>query len=215
MMSNECIYTVAQMLLQKKQNIVKVLIFLSLYQKKFQTFNHVSAKGLAPPLSLWHGKDPITNQTLIHAVNTIVHPQPLAISSHSKCSACVSTARSHACVHVHPCTRKGQLSCPTAAPVRPAALACQGARDADARRQTRRAAARSSRARITARRTSASPPRARYKTPPRTNHMLALRRAGSLPPPIHLAYVRSPGRVQRPLEEEVTLLPEALSYSPR
>lgn len=157
-----------------KQIIVKVLIFLSLDQKKsFKVSTMFLPKGLAPhPLSLCHGKDPITNQTFTLSTPslspTTYHLKP------SKWSACVSTARSHACVHVHPCTRKGQLSCPTAAPVRPAArLPVPGTRmlAKPGERLRPRADHGATHVRL---------PTARYKTPPRTAHKRST--APALPP---------------------------------
>jgi hypothetical protein len=185
-----------------KQIIVKGLIFLSLDQKSFKSFYHVSAKRVSAtsPFSVsWEGSN---HQSNIHAVNTIV------IANHLPSQAipnarhvCQLPEATHASMSIH-ARAKGNSPVP---PPRPYVqlLACQ----CQARGCSPNPASGCARARITARRTSASPPRAiRPRRGPPTS---APPRRLSLPPPIHLAYVRSPGRAQHPLEEEVTLLPEA------
>lgn len=182
------------MLLQTNKLLSKKLFFLSLCQKKkVKNFYHdfcrsVSAATASPFLCV-NGKDRIPNQTFMLSTPSS-SPTTLTISSHPKCSACVSTARSHACVHVHPSmhTQRATLMSIQLLARLPGTPAKPGER-------LRAAAARGSR------RDARPPPPPRAIRPRRgpTTTSAPLRRPAPSPA----------GLRQHPLEEEVPLLPEA------
>jgi hypothetical protein len=162
-------------------------------KKKLKISTMISAEVLAPPqhplfsVSMGRIESPIKHSCCQHHRSS---PTTLTISSHPKCSACVSTARSHACVHVHPSmhTQRATLMSIQLLARLPGTPAKPGER-------LRAAAARGSR------RDARPPPPPRAIRPRRgpTTTSAPLRRPAPSPA----------GLRQHPLEEEVPLLPEA------